>query len=65
MSISQCKSMLNRFQSHFTGQKDKPFVRDDEHDFRTPRPDLFDKPYSHEFGSEAFRKVNSIKFKCR
>lgn len=40
------------------GQRDKPFVRDDEHDVRTPRPDLFDKPYATDFAGETFRKVN-------
>lgn len=34
-----------------------PFVRDDEHDVRTPRPDLFDRPYPQEFGGDALRKV--------
>ena len=46
--------------SHFInslGQRDKPFVRDDEYDVRTPRPDLFDKPYAPSFASETFRKV--------
>lgn len=40
------------------GQRDKPFVRDDEHDVRTPRPDLFERPYPQEFGGDALRKVN-------
>lgn len=40
-----------------SGQRDKPFVRDDEYDVRTPRPDLFDKPYSPDFAGETFRKV--------
>lgn len=42
----------------FTGQRDKPFVRDDEYDVRTPRPDLFDKNYAPDFAGETFRKVN-------
>ena len=46
---------------HSSGQRDKPFVRDDEYDVRTPRPDLFDKPYATDFAGETFRKVRSIK----
>ncbi|XP_055301811.1 mucin-2-like [Sitodiplosis mosellana] len=41
------------------GQRDKPFVRDDEYDVRTPRPDLFDKQYAPDFAGETFRKTIS------
>ncbi|XP_031633705.1 mucin-2 [Contarinia nasturtii] len=40
------------------GQRDKPFVRDDEHDVRTPRPDLFDRP-GNDIAGESFRKAIS------
>lgn len=50
------KTFVSLSQPH-SGQRDKPFVRDDEHDVRTPRPDLFDRPYPQEFGGETLRKV--------
>lgn len=53
------------FASIFTGQRDKPFVRDDEYDVRTPRPDLFDKNYAPDFAGETFRKVNNSNFRGR
>ncbi|XP_038118488.1 mucin-5AC isoform X1 [Culex quinquefasciatus] len=34
------------------GQRDKPFVPEDENEVRTPRPDLLDSPYSASFAGE-------------
>lgn len=45
------------FLTSHTGQRDKPFVSDDEHDLRTPRPDLFERSYATDFAGESFRKV--------
>ncbi|KAH8288723.1 hypothetical protein KR054_008683 [Drosophila jambulina] len=40
---------------HFTGQRDKPFVNDEENSLRTPRPDLLDRPYAPDYSGESFR----------
>ncbi|XP_037924499.1 uncharacterized protein LOC119660164 isoform X2 [Hermetia illucens] len=37
------------------GQKDKPFVPEEEHQQRTPRPDLLDRPYAPDYSGESFR----------
>ncbi|KAG4065193.1 hypothetical protein HA402_007590 [Bradysia odoriphaga] len=44
------------------GQRDKPFVPEDENDIRTPRPDLLDRPYAPDYDGESFRNQyqNSI-----
>lgn len=39
----------------FTGQRDKPFVNDEENNLRTPRPDLLDRPYAPDYSGESFR----------
>ncbi|XP_055688504.1 uncharacterized protein LOC129793004 [Lutzomyia longipalpis] len=38
------------------GQRDKPFVGEEEHELRTPRPDLLDRPYSPDYSGESFRR---------
>lgn len=42
------------------GQRDKPFVRDDEHELRTPRPDLLDRPYAPDYTGESLRKQYKV-----
>lgn len=37
------------------GQRDKPFVGDEENHLRTPRPDLLDRPYAPDYSGESFR----------
>ncbi|XP_055856283.1 mucin-2 isoform X3 [Episyrphus balteatus] len=37
------------------GQRDKPFVPDEENHLRTPRPDLLDRPYAPDYSGESFR----------
>lgn len=37
------------------GQRDKPFVNDEENNLRTPRPDLLDRPYAPDYAGESFR----------
>ncbi|KAM7362270.1 jiangshi isoform 2-T8 [Cochliomyia hominivorax] len=37
------------------GQRDKPFVNDEENNLRTPRPDLLDRPYAPDYSGESFR----------
>lgn len=44
----------------FTGQRDKPFVRDDEYDVRTPRPDLLNRPYASEYTGD-YRDQYNVK----
>lgn len=47
------------------GQRDKPFVSESEHELRTPRPDLLDRPYAPDYSGESFRnqyKVNNRAF---
>lgn len=38
-----------------TGQRDKPFVPEEENELRTPRPDLLDRPYAPDYAGESFR----------
>lgn len=52
-----CLLIFHVFRHFHTGQRDKPFVSDDEHDVRTPRPDLFERSYASGFAGESFRKV--------
>ncbi|XP_055382890.1 mucin-2 isoform X2 [Condylostylus longicornis] len=42
------------------GQKDKPFVPDDEQHLRTPRPDLLDRPYAPDYSGESFRNQYEV-----
>lgn len=44
----------------FVGQRDKPFVRDDEHELRTPRPDLLDRPYAPDYAGESYRNIYKV-----
>lgn len=37
------------------GQRDKPFVPEEENMQRTPRPDLLDRPYAPDYSGESFR----------
>uniref|UniRef100_A0A1I8M2M2 Uncharacterized protein n=1 Tax=Musca domestica TaxID=7370 RepID=A0A1I8M2M2_MUSDO len=37
------------------GQRDKPFVNEEENNLRTPRPDLLDRPYAPDYSGESFR----------
>lgn len=37
------------------GQRDKPFVNDEENSQRTPRPDLLDRPYAPDYSGESYR----------
>lgn len=39
----------------FIGQRDKPFVPEDENEIRTPRPDLLDRPYSAGFHMDTLK----------
>lgn len=52
--------------SRIVGQRDKPFVAEEENELRTPRPDLKDRPYSADYSGESFRrhfKVRGVKIK--
>lgn len=46
------------------GQKDKPFVNEDENHLRTPRPDLLDRPYAPDYSGESFRNQYKVINKC-
>ncbi|XP_037956815.1 mucin-2 [Teleopsis dalmanni] len=50
----------SKAESHYAanlliGQRDKPFVNDEENNLRTPRPDLLDRPYAPDYSGESFR----------
>jgi hypothetical protein len=45
-----------------TGQKDKPFVPEEENEIRTPRPDLLDRPYAPDYSGESFRNTFKVNF---
>lgn len=38
------------------GQRDKPFVPEEENEIRTPRPDLLDRPYAPDYAGESYRR---------
>ena len=42
----------------FLGQKDKPFVGEEEHEQRTPRPDLLDKPFPIVYNEQQATRTN-------
>lgn len=42
------------------GQRDKPFVNDEENNLRTPRPDLLDRPYAPDYAGESFRSQYKV-----
>lgn len=43
-----------------SGQRDKPFVNDEENNLRTPRPDLLDRPYAPDYAGESFRSQYKV-----
>jgi len=56
----KCESSEKDYKANLLiGQKDALFVREDEnvHEFRTPRPDLFDRPYSTDYSGESFKRL--------
>lgn len=42
------------------GQRDKPFVTDQENELRTPRPDLLDRPYAADYAGESYRNQYNV-----
>lgn len=48
------------YKIYFTGQRDKPFVNDEENSLRTPRPDLLDRPYAPDYSGESFRSQYKV-----
>lgn len=52
-SVSNC---FGQFAFSILGQRDKPFVADEENELRTPRPDLSDRPYASDYSGESYRK---------
>lgn len=46
------------------GQRDKPFVSESEHELRTPRPDLLDRPYAPDYSGESFRNQYKVLYKA-
>lgn len=46
-----------------SGQRDKPFVNDEENNLRTPRPDLLDRPYAPDYAGESFRSQYKVSVK--
>lgn len=39
-----------------SGQRNTPFVSESEHEQRTPRPDLIDRPYAPDYDGASFKK---------
>lgn len=58
--VSNEKSNGENNDTIYTGQRDKPFVRDDEQQLRTPRPDLLDRPYAPDYSGESFRNQYKV-----
>ncbi|XP_058447342.1 putative mediator of RNA polymerase II transcription subunit 26 [Malaya genurostris] len=50
--VNCSKAESNYAANLLIGQRDKPFVAEDENEIRTPRPDLLDRPYSASFAGE-------------
>ncbi|XP_029727930.1 mucin-5AC-like isoform X1 [Aedes albopictus] len=53
--VNCSKAESNYAANLLIGQRDKPFVTDDENELRTPRPDLLDTPYAAGFNMDAFK----------
>ncbi|KAH8311648.1 hypothetical protein KR044_007342 [Drosophila immigrans] len=53
--VNCSKAESNYAANLLIGQRDKPFVNDEENNLRTPRPDLLDRPYAPDYGGESFR----------
>ncbi|XP_055609172.1 location of vulva defective 1 [Uranotaenia lowii] len=52
--VNCSKAESNYAANLLIGQRDKPFVTEDENQLRTPRPDLLDRPFSN-FPAETFK----------
>ncbi|XP_055546774.1 mucin-2 isoform X2 [Wyeomyia smithii] len=50
--VNCSKAESNYAANLLIGQRDKPFVGEDENEIRTPRPDLLDRPYSASFAGQ-------------
>ncbi|XP_053695478.1 uncharacterized protein LOC128743002 [Sabethes cyaneus] len=50
--VNCSKAESNYAANLLIGQRDKPFVGEDENEIRTPRPDLLDRPYSSSFAGQ-------------
>ncbi|XP_034485128.1 mucin-2 [Drosophila innubila] len=53
--VNCSKAESNYAANLLIGQRDKPFVNDEENNLRTPRPDLLDRPYAPDYAGESFR----------
>ncbi|XP_062560957.1 uncharacterized protein LOC134225139 [Armigeres subalbatus] len=53
--VNCSKAESNYAANLLIGQRDKPFVTDDENELRTPRPDLLDTPYAAGFNMESLK----------
>lgn len=53
--VNCSKAESNYAANLLIGQRDKPFVPEDENEVRTPRPDLLDRPYSAGFHMDALK----------
>ncbi|XP_055644114.1 mucin-2 [Toxorhynchites rutilus septentrionalis] len=58
--VNCSKAESNYAANLLIGQRDKPFVPEEENEVRTPRPDLLDRPYASAYNGEPF-KFNFIK----
>lgn len=55
IQIVSNQSICVSYKTISTGQRDKPFVNEEENNLRTPRPDLLDRPYAPDYSGESFR----------
>lgn len=53
--VNCSKAESNYAANLLIGQRDKPFVTDDENELRTPRPDLLDTPYAAGYNMDSFK----------
>lgn len=60
MMMCVCVYSIYCFGSTHAGQRDKPFVSESEHELRTPRPDLLDRPYAPDYAGESFRNQYKV-----
>ncbi|KAH8360026.1 hypothetical protein KR093_010230 [Drosophila rubida] len=58
--VNCSKAESNYAANLLIGQRDKPFVNDEENNLRTPRPDLLDRPYAPDYGGESFRSQYKV-----
>ncbi|CAO1440250.1 unnamed protein product [Diamesa tonsa] len=54
--VNCSKAESNYKYNSLIGQRNTPFVSESEHEQRTPRPDLIDRPYAPDYDGASFKK---------